>query len=282
MTDTQRGIFLYLIAWTFIPIMDGIAKYLSFNFHVLQIVWARYFFTTIIVLPIILFLYKKNFLSSEKYSLQIVRGTFLVIATLCFFYSISIIPLADALALAFVYPLFITFLSPILLNEKISINKLIAVIIGFFGVLFITKPGFNEFNLAYIAALGTGLAYSFYMISTRKLIKNDTPLKTLFFTGLVGFFSMTFFQPIIWINPTSIEWILMLSLGLVATIGHFLIILSFRYAEASILAPFSYWEILTNILIGFYFFKDIPDKWTWVGIIIIISSGIYVLLQKRI
>ena len=86
MTDTQRGIFLYLIAWTFIPIMDGIAKYLSFNFHVLQIVWARYFFTTIIVLPIILFLYKKNFLSSEKYSLQIVRGTFLVIATLCFFY----------------------------------------------------------------------------------------------------------------------------------------------------------------------------------------------------
>ena len=111
MTAIQRGIFLYLIAWTIIPIMDGIAKYLSLNLHVLQIVWARYFFSSIIVIPIILTIYKKDFLRSENYLLQIIRGSFLVAATLGFFYAISILPLADTLALAFVYPLFVTILS---------------------------------------------------------------------------------------------------------------------------------------------------------------------------
>ena len=282
MTAIQRGIFLYLIAWTIIPIMDGIAKYLSLNLHVLQIVWARYFFSSIIVIPIILTIYKKDFLRSENYLLQIIRGSFLVAATLGFFYAISILPLADTLALAFVYPLFVTILSSLLLNEKLSFNKLVAVIIGFTGVLFITRPGFAELNTAFFAALGTGFAYSLYMISTRKLNKSDTPLKTLAFTALVGLFSMSILQPIIWSNPSNIEWALMLAMGLVATGGHFLIILSFRYTEASVLAPFSYWEIITNIIIGYYFFNDIPDKWTWLGIIIIIGSGIYILLKKRI
>ena len=281
MTNIHKGAFLFILAWTFIPIMDGIAKYLSENLPVLQIVWARYFFTCVLVLPIIIGVHKKESFSSENYLLQILRGSFLVLATFCFFYSISIIPLADALALAFVYPLFVTLLSPLLLNEKVGPRRLIAVIIGFIGVLFIIKPGFVEFNNAFLAALGTGLSYSLYMISTRKLTYSDTPLKTLAFTGLVGLLTMCIFQPFIWIQPTVFEWLLMLAMGFVATTGHFLIILSFRYSEASMLAPFSYWEILTNILIGFYFFDNIPDRWTWFGIVIIIGSGIYILVQSR-
>ena len=282
MAKTHKGIILFLLAWTFIPIMDGLAKYLSGSLPVLQIVWARYFFTCFLVFPIIIIIYKKKSFISENYGLQTLRGSFLVIATLCFFYSISIIPLANALALAFVYPLFVTILSPIFLKEKLGIRRLLAVFFGFIGVLFIIKPGFGEFNNAMLAALGTGLAYALYMISTRKLTYSDTPLKTLAFTGLVGFFSISIFQPLIWIQPSTMEWVLMFGMGFVATIGHFLIILSFRYAEASILAPFSYWEILTNILIGFYFFENIPDKWTWLGIVIIIGSGIYILVRKKI
>ena len=281
MANTRTGIFLFILAWTFIPVMDGIAKYLSASLPVLQIVWARYFFTCVLVFPILVSFYKKHSFRSENYILQIFRGSFLVVATICFFYSISIIPLANALALAFVYPLFVTLLSPFLLNEKVGPRRIVAVIVGFIGIMFIIKPGFAEFNNAFLTALGTGLSYSLYMISTRKLTYTDTPLKTLAFTGLVGLFTMCVFQPFIWIQPTVFEWLLMLAMGFVATTGHFLIILSFRYSEASILAPFSYWEILTNILIGFYFFDNIPDSWTWVGIFIIIGSGIYILLHKK-
>ena len=281
MQSTQKGIILFILAWTIIPIMDGLAKFLSESLPVLQIVWARYFFTCVLVLPIIIGIYKKNSFKSENHFLQIIRGSFLVGATLTFFYAISIIPLANALAIAFVYPLFVTLLSPTLLNEKVGFKRITAVIIGFIGVLFVIRPGFQEINLAFISSLCTGLFYALYMISTRKLTNSDTPLKTLAFTGLVGLVSMSIFQPIIWVQPTSYEWFLMLSLGLVAAIGHFLIILSFRYVEASLLAPFSYWEILTNIIIGYYFFGDIPDNWTWLGLFIIILSGIYILLRKK-
>ena len=281
MQNTQKGIILFILAWTIIPIMDGLAKFLSESLPVLQIVWARYFFTCVLVLPIIIGIYKKNSFKSENHFLQIIRGSFLVGATLTFFYAISIIPLANALAIAFVYPLFVTLLSPTLLNEKVGFKRITAVIIGFIGVLFVIRPGFQEINLAFISSLCTGLFYALYMISTRKLTNSDTPLKTLAFTGLVGLVSMSIFQPIIWVQPTSYEWFLMLSLGLVAAIGHFLIILSFRYVEASLLAPFSYWEILMNIIIGYYFFGDIPDNWTWLGLFIIILSGIYILLRKK-
>ena len=281
MQNTQKGIILFILAWTIIPIMDGLAKFLSESLPVLQIVWARYFFTCVLVLPIVIGIYKKDSFKSENHFLQFIRGSFLVGATLTFFYAISIIPLANALAIAFVYPLFVTLLSPTLLNEKVGFKRITAVIIGFIGVLFVIRPGFQEINLAFISSLCTGLFYALYMISTRKLTNSDTPLKTLAFTGLVGLVSMSIFQPIIWVQPTSYEWFLMLSLGLVAAIGHFLIILSFRYVEASLLAPFSYWEILMNIIIGYYFFGDIPDNWTWLGLFIIILSGIYILLRKK-
>jgi len=261
--------------------MDGLAKYLSSSLPVMQIVWSRYFFSCLLVIPFVLVIHKKKSFKSDNYSLQILRGSFLVITTVCFFYSISIIPLADALALAFVYPLFVTILSAFFLKEKVGPDKYIAVILGFLGVLFIIKPGFRELNVAVFSALGTGLAYSLYMVSTGKLTYKDSPLKTLCFTSLVGLLLMTIIQPYLWVQPTNIEWLLMFSIGLIASLGHFLIILSFRYTEASILAPFSYWEIITNILIGFYFFGNIPDLFTWIGIVIIIGSGIYILIKKK-
>ena len=281
MTNSQKGILLFILAWTFIPVMDGIAKYLSEveNLHVLQIVWGRYFFTVILTYPIVLFFYKKNSLKSENLILQITRGFCLVIATICFFYSISIISLPEALALAFVYPLFVTIFSYYFLKEILSIEKILAVIFGFIGVLFIIKPGFREINLASISAIMTGLAYAFYMILTKKIAFKDTPLKALNFTGLVGFIFLSLIiliAPSIWNQPEYSQWLLLFGIGFVATLGHLLIIISFKYTDASTLAPFSYWEIVTNIIIGYYFFDDFLDIFSWLGLAIIVMSGIYI------
>jgi len=272
----MKAITFNLLAWVMLPIMDGFAKYLSADMPVLQITWARYFFTVAFTLPIMLFFYNKQLVWTDKPKLQIIRGLILLCANVCFFYAISVISLAKALTLAFVAPLIVTAFSPILLGEKVGIRRWTAVIIGFIGSLVVIRPGFVEINLASLAALATGVMYGFYLIITRKLSTSDNPLLTLLLTGLVGLVAVSGIMPFIWVNPSGSQWSMMASIGVFACVGHLFLILSLKYADASKLAPFSYFEIITNIIIGYYFFSDFPDNWTFLGLSIIIISGIYI------
>ena len=263
-----------------LPIMDGFAKYLSSTLPVLQITWSRYFFTVVIVLPIMFIFFRKNLTWTEQPKLQLVRGILLFCANVLFFYSISIISLAKALTLAFIAPLIVTALSPFLLGEKVGFRRWAAVIIGFIGSLIVIRPGFVELNLASIAALGTGILYGFYLIVTRKLHNSDSPLLTLLLTGVVGAILGSMIIPTVWVQPTITEWYMMFAIGFFASIGHFFLILSLKYADASKLAPFGYFEIVTNIIIGYYFFNNFPDNWTFLGLLIIILSGVYVFRRE--
>ena len=272
----MKAITFNLLAWVMLPIMDGFAKYLSSDLPVLQITWARYFFTVAFTLPIMFFFFRKNLVWTDKPKLQLIRGLILLTANVCFFYSISIISLAKALTLAFIAPLIVTAFSPIFLGEKVGFRRWSAVIIGFIGSMVVIRPGFVEINLASLAALGTGVMYGFYLIITRKLSSSDNPLLTLLLTGVVGAIIISFVMPFVWIKPTLNQWSMMAAIGIYACVGHLFIILSLKYADASKLAPFSYFEIVTNIIIGYYFFSDFPDKWTFLGLFIIILSGVYI------
>ena len=278
----MKAIIFNLSAWVMLPVMDGFAKYLSSTIPVLQITWSRYFFTVIITLPIMLIFFRKNLIWSENPKLQLIRGLLLFCANILFFYSISIISLAKALTLAFVAPLIVTALSPVLLGEKVGIRRWAAVITGFIGSLIVIRPGFVEINLASIAALGTGVLYGFYLIVTRKLHTSDNPLLTLLLTGVVGAIISTMIMPAVWVKPTISEWYMMFAIGLFASIGHLFLILSLRYADASKLAPFGYFEIVTNIIIGYFFFNHFPDYWHFLGLFIIITSGIYIFRREMI
>ena len=278
----MKAITFNLLAWVMLPIMDGFAKYLSSDLPVLQITWARYFFTVAFTLPIMFFFFRKNLVWTDKPKLQLIRGLILLTANVCFFYSISIISLAKALTLAFIAPLIVTAFSPIFLGEKGGFRRWSAVIIGFIGSMVVIRPGFVEINLASLAALGTGVMYGFYLIITRKLSSSDNPLLTLLLTGVVGAIIISFVMPFVWIKPTLNQWSMMAAIGIFACVGHLFIILSLKYADASILAPFSYFEIVTNIIIGYYFFSDFPDKWTFLGLFIIILSGIYISRRENI
>jgi len=276
-----KAIFYNLLAWAILPFMDVIAKYLSADLSFLQITWSRYFFTVFFALPFMFFFFKKKLVWTTQPKLQIFRGLLLFFANILFFYSISIISMAKALTLAFVAPLITTALSPFLLNEKVGIRRWSAVLIGFFGSLIVIRPGYIDINFATIAGLGTGFFYGIYLIVTRKLHNSDNPLLTLLLTGVVGLVIGTFIVPFVWINPTLNQWLLLSLMGIFACLGHFFLILSLKYADASKLAPFGYFEIVTNVILGFYYFSDFPDKWTWVGLSIIISSGIYISLREK-
>ena len=276
----MKAIILNLSAWAVLPFMDTIAKYLSSEISFFQITWARYFFTVFWTLPLMFFFFRKNLKWSENPKLQILRGMTLLSANVCFFYSISVISMAKALTLAFIAPLVTTALSPIILGEKVGFKRWFAVIIGFLGSLVVIRPGLIEFNLATISALGTGFFYGVYLIITRKLHSVDNPLLTLLITGVVGAIISSLFVPIVWINLSQSQWVWLALMGIFACLGHLLLIYSLKYADASKLAPFGYFEIITNIILGYYFFKDFPDIWTFAGLIIIISSGIYVFRRE--
>ena len=276
----MKAIILNLSAWAVLPFMDTIAKYLSSEISFFQITWARYFFTVFWTLPLMFFFFRNNLKWSENPKLQILRGITLLSANVCFFYSISVISMAKALTLAFIAPLVTTALSPIILGEKVGIKRWSAVIVGFLGSLVVIRPGLIEINLATISALGTGFFYGVYLIITRKLHSVDNPLLTFLITGVVGAIISSLFVPIVWINLSQSQWLWLALMGIFACLGHLLLIYSLRYADASKLAPFGYFEIITNIILGYYFFKDFPDSWTFAGLVIIISSGIYVFKRE--
>ena len=156
-----------------------------------------------------------------------------------------------------------------------------AVIIGFIGSLVVIRPGFVEINLASIAALGTGIMYGFYLIITRKLSTSDNPLLTLLLTGVVGAIIASFFVPVVWISPTFNQWLWLGLMGIFACLGHICLIYSLKYAHASKLAPFGYFEIIPNIILGYLIFSDFPDIWTFAGLSVICLSGYYVFRRER-
>jgi len=272
----MKAIILNASAWMIVPVMDAFAKYLSSSMDVLQITWSRYFFTVVFTLTLMLLFYRQSLVWTKKPALQLIRGLIFVFSTYLFFYAISEISLPKALTLAFVAPICVTALSPFFLDEKVGIRRWTAVSLGFIGTLIVIRPGFIEFNLATFAALGNGICYGFYLIITRKLSRSDNSLLTLLFSGVVGTLIISLFMPSVWVNPSPNQWFMMAIIGFIASVAHLFIILSLKYADASKLAPLGYTEIITNIIISYYFFNELPDNWTYLGLFIIVLSGLYI------
>ena len=277
----MRGAIINLSAWLILPFMDAIAKYLSYSLPVLQVAWFRFFFSTLITLLFIFIFSRNSLVSSKNLKSQIIRGLLLLTSSVFFFYSISIISLAKALTIAFICPLMVTALSPYFLKERVGPRRWTAVIIGFIGVLIVIRPGIVEFNWASFAALGTGFCYALYLIVTRKLKNTDNGLLTLLITSTVGTLILSLYLPFIWVKPTFSEYLFAINMGLIAALAHGMIIFSYNYSDASKLAPLGYFEIITNILIGYIWFSDIPDKYTFIGLLIIILSGVYVFRREQ-
>jgi len=278
----MKAVVLNVSAWMLLPLMDGLAKFLSQEIHFLQVVWGRYFFMALISLFITFLFFRQHLKWPSNFQIQLIRSLFLFLSTILFFYAISIISLPEALTLAFVSPMIVTLLSAIILKEEVGFRRWSAVVVGFIGVLFVIRPGFNEVNLATITALGCGICYAIYIISTRKLSNQDSPFLTLIFTGLSGAIFISFIVPFYWTSLSLTQLGLLLSLAAIGTLAHFLLILSLNFAEASKLAPLCYSEIIMNVIIGYYFFGDFPDQWIWLGLFIIISSGIYISIRENV
>lgn len=279
--DRTVGIALIVAAMLVVPVNDALAKLLSDRFSTEQVVWSRFVFHLLGLMPLALWRYGPGALWPARPGLQIARGGLFLAATALFFAALARMPLADAMALLFLAPLVVTALSPWLLGETVGRRRWTAVIVGFVGALVIFRPGPGVLEGGAPLAVLAAVSYAFYLIVTRKLAGSGPALVTLAFSAVVGVAVTSLLVPFAWVTPTAIDWLMMAAMGLVAAAAHMLVILAYDRAPASLLAPFGYCEIVTATLLGFLIFGDFPDMVTWLGIAIIIGSGAYISVRER-
>ena len=233
----------------------------------------------------VFFLFKGEKISKLKVTnrpiIQIIRPGFLVCSISSLFVGLTYLPLAEATAIGFVAPLFITVLSVPILKQKVGIHRWCAVIVGLVGVMIIVRPGGNFWQLVSIMPLIGALFFALFQILTRLLSTTENPLTTLFYTGIGGLFWSSLIVSFVWIDPAPIHLLVFLATGVLGALAHLCLINAFNYAEASLLAPYNYTKLLWVAVFGYFIFDDIPSIDIWVGAGVIILAGLYVLYRER-
>lgn len=276
------GVACMISAMAALPFIDVIAKVLGEQqMPILQVVWARLVFGTVAILPFALHKAGPQGLLPKRPAFHALRAGMLVLATFTFFTSLKYLPIADALAIFFVQPLIVTILSALVLKEKVGPRRWTAVAFGFIGTLIIIRPGFVEWNPGSLFALGGGTFLAIYFVMTRQIAGQAHAVVTTFQTNLMGSVMLCLLVPLVWVWPSPTQWALFVTLGIVATFGHFLATRAYDFAEASLLAPLAYTEMVMATILGWYFFGDFPDTWTFVGVGLLITCALYISVRER-
>lgn len=277
-----RGIALVLLASIFLTSADMVSKLLTQEISPLQVSFLRYATFTLIMLAIVWRRGGLARLATQRPALQLLRGVGVLASSVCFVMALRFMPLADATATGFVAPLFVTALSIPILRETIGWRRWTATLVGFAGVLIVVRPGGAGFQIASLLAVASALSWAFAMIMTRMMSRTENPLTTLAYSALVGLGLLSLAMPFLWTPVTPTIVAMGVFVGLSSTMGHWLIVLAYRHGDASLLAPFSYIQLLWASLFGLFIFSVLPDLWTLVGAVIIAGSGLYTAHRERI
>lgn len=278
-----RGILLMFIALGVFTLMDSIGKYLSRWYPVPGIVWARYAINVLMLVAFLAWRGELRYVRTARPAIQVARGALLGLATVIYFTALAHMPLAEASAIAFVLPLFVAVLALPMLGERLDAPRLIAILVGLVGALVIVRPGTAAFTVYALLPLGMALMNALYQILTRKVAGLEPPLTSLFYGSLVGAVMFAPVLPFAWQTPQDPwHWTLLAILGLLATVGHFILIRAFDYAPATLLAPFVYTQLLWTMLAGLLVFGDFPDRWSLAGMAIIVAAGLYLAGRQRL
>ncbi len=284
--DTARpltGILIMMGAIACFCCMDASAKWLSRELDPLQVSGMRYLVSLLAVAIFLNPKTKPGILRTAKPMLQIWRALFLIGMTLGCFIALRYLPLTQITAINFSAPLITALLAGPVLGEKIGPRRLIAVLVGFAGVLIVTRPFGQAVQPAVFLALAAALSNSFYLLITRRLSGHDSSETTMAYTSLVGTLLVSPILFFIWKTPsTALVWAVLIGLGLFGAIGHWLLILAHRHAPASVLAPFFYAQIIGATIFSLLVFGEKPDRWTALGGLIVVSSGLYLLYRERV
>ena len=277
-----RGIALILASTVFLGASDVTAKYLSATLPSIEIAWIRFLVFSLIMVPAMLPDSPLFALRTGRPGLQVMRGIVLLLSSLFFISGLRFLPIAEASATGFVAPLFVTALSIVFLRESVGVRRWLATAVGLIGVLIILRPGSSAFHPAAFFPIVSALAWACTLIMTRMLSGREHAITTMAYSSIVGVCVISALVPFVWVAPTWHDILFGIFIGVASTAGQWIVVLAFRYADASVLAPFSYTQLLWVSILGFVIFGEVPDVWTVTGAAFIVASGLYTAHRERI
>lgn len=286
-SDRLRAIGLMFLACSFFTALDTAAKYLATQkaIPVSQIVWCRFvvqFVGLAVLVPAFGVMSLPAMFKTRKFAFQLVRSVLMVATTLFNFLALQYLRLDQTVTIVFLAPLMVALLAGPFLGEWVGWRRLVAILVGFGGVVIAVRPGLGGVHPAVLYSLAGMVAYAVFMILTRYLSTYDPPFVTLFYSMFVGTVFAAPFAILDWSSPPDVQtWVLLGALGILGGSGHYLFLHAYRLAPASSISPFLYLQLLTMVTAGWLVFGDLPDVWTLMGSVIIIASGIYLVQRER-
>ena len=286
-SDRPRAIALMILAITLFSALDTSAKYLGahYGLPVTQVAWSRFlgqFIALIVLVPTFGSLSLPALFRTGHIKLQFVRSVLMASTTVLNFLALQYLRLDQTITIVFLAPLVVALLAGPFLGEWVGWRRMIAIAVGFSGIVIAMNPGAGGLNIGVAYSLAAMLAYAFFMLLTRYMAAFDPPMVTLFYSMFVGTFLGAPLALANWVPPPDLQaWLMLASLGMFGGLGHWLFLHAYRLAPASAVAPFLYFQLISMISFGYLAFGDTPDIHTLAGAAVVVGSGIYLFHRER-
>jgi len=278
--QTLAGIGSMILAVGLFAVMDAIVKWLAETFPLIELIFFRSAFAMV---PLAIMMARSGGLGLlwvTRPGLHMLRSTVGLVSMYLYFVAYKLLPLADAFALGFAAPLFMTALSVPLLREKVGPRRWLAVGVGFSGVLVMLRPGGELFQLAALVPIAGAFTYALAMVIIRNLSRHDGTLSIVFYFTAFSLLASACTLPWIWVAPQGMQWVWLGVMGLLGGAAQILMTRAFVMAPIAAVAPFEYTGMLWGVALGWAIWGTLPDTWTWAGSILLIGSGIYILHRE--
>ena len=294
------GVAFLVLGMLIFSLQDIAVKWIGGDYPVLEIVTFR----SLTALPLTLLLFRleggRGWPTTRHHTLEYVRGVCYFLSYTTYFMGLAALPLAEIAGIKFSGPLLITALSVVMLGERVGPRRWLALLVGFAGVLLIVRPGLSNFNMGSIFILISVLFYAVAAILTRKLQASDSSATMAYYSSLVYLLATIILAPLViavgelpgahpgvafllrsWATPSLFDVVVMFGLGLVWAGGMYCLARAYSIAQASVVAPFEYLALPIGAMWGFIIWHEIPVLMTWVGALLALLSGVYVLYREQ-
>ena len=278
-TRNQLGVLYGIASVACFAMMDASVKWLDM-FPVGQVLFSRFFFGLIPILMLVPRIEFKTFYKTSRPVLHAFRAITGTLAIIALFIALREIPLADVVSLTFGGPIFVTLGSIFFLSEKVGVKRWLAVLIGFFGMLLIVKPAYEELNVYYIFPIIFCIFFACVALSIRSLSSTEPNYRIALYFSLLSMIVGLLTLPFGWVMPNKFELFLLIFTGLVGSVANILLTISLRYAEASLVTPTKYLNLVFAILLGYFIWSEIPKLLTLVGAGLIIISSVIIFMRE--
>lgn len=270
-----RGILWIVVGCLFFSLTDMVVKLLGKDIHPVELALFRYATGMVLMAPIF-FRMGWGGLRTDRLGLHFLRAVIAGTGQAMVYYAVIHLLLADATALSFSRPLFMTMLAVIFLGEIVGMRRWAATAVGFIGVVIMLRPGQAGIDPAALIGIGAALLFAGGLVTIRYLSSTESPNQILFYYQIFG--TLLFLGPAIylWRSPTGEQWLLLLLIGMTTCLAMICFVRGFSAGEASVLGTIEYVRLIYAAIIGFYVFHEVPDIWTWVGAGVIVASAAYI------